>query len=356
MKTIPWTVILAFSFLQASAYADDNSDCSASGGLTFICGPQNAEDLVLVPKTDWVLSSSMGPVGGLYLIDSAQKTWRQIYSDDSKHARQDMATYGKCPGAPTAQTFTTHGLNIRAGLDGHSTLYVVGHGGREAIEVFDVDANGAEPALTWIGCIPMPDGLAANSVASFSDGSLVATVLMNPGDTFQDMFAGKPTGAVYEWSAGDTGFTLIKGTELPGNNGIEVSRDEKEIFVVSTGLRTLVAFSRSNPSSLLRSTRILTFIPDNVHMTADGELLTAGTNSEEEGCAALTDENVTLEEFASCPRGFIAARIDPDTMADINVVEAKANSSFSNATMALEVGAEMWIGTFSGDRIGVAPK
>jgi hypothetical protein len=341
---------------QLSARADDDIECSASGGLTFICGPQNAEDLVLVPQTHWVISSAMGPAGGIYLIDSKRKTWRQIYSDNPQRVRQDMATYGACPGAPAARTFTTHGLNIRTGKDGHSTLYVVGHGGREAIEVFDVDANKAEPELTWIGCVPMPDGLAANSVASFGDGSLVATVLMHPGNTFADMFAGKPTGAVYEWSVGSSGFALVEGTELPGNNGIEVSSDEQEIFVASTGLRTLVTFSRSNPSTLLRSTRVLAFIPDNVHMAADGALLTAGTNSAEKGCADLNEENVDIEAFASCPRGFIAARIDPQTMADADLAEAQANPSFSNATMALEVGDEVWIGTFAGDRIGVAPQ
>jgi hypothetical protein len=341
---------------QLPAHADDDIDCTASGGLTFVCGPQNAEDLVLVPRTHWVISSAMGPGGGIYLVDSKQKTWGQMYSDDPQHVRPDLARYGTCPGPPAPETFISHGLSIRAGQDNHSTLYVVGHGGREAIEVFDVDANKTEPFLSWIGCVLMPDGLAANSVASFADGSLVATVLMHPGDTFQDMFAGRPTGAVYEWSVGDSGFALVKGTELPGNNGIEVSSDEREIFVASTGLRTLVAFSRSNPSALLRSTRDLTFIPDNVHMGLDGTLVTAGTNSEEQGCVGLAEENVNLEEFAACPRGFIAASVDPNTMADVNLAEAPANASFSNATMALEIGNEIWIGTFSGDRIGIATK
>ncbi len=307
----------------------------------------------MVPQTNWVMASGMIPGGGIYLIDSAQKTWRQLYSEDTRRVRQDMTTYGACPGAPDPENFTTHGLNIRAGQNGHSTLYVVGHDGREAIEVFDVDASGADPLLTWIGCVPMPDGLAANSVASFADGSLVATVLMHPGDTFADMFSGKATGAIYEWSPGSSGFELVRGTELPGNNGIEVSLDEREIFVASTGLGTLVAFSRSNPSTLLRSTRVLGFIPDNVHMTSNGRLLTAGLSTDEQACGGLDFENQTLEEFASCPRGFIAATIDPQSMEDTNLAEAPANPDFSNATMALQVGDEIWIGSFSSDRIGV---
>ena len=49
--------------------------------------------------------------------------------------------------------------------------------------------GGAKPALTWKGCVPMPEGLAANSVASFADGGLVATVLLMPGKTFADSVA-----------------------------------------------------------------------------------------------------------------------------------------------------------------------
>ena len=41
--------------------------------------------------------------------------------------------------------------------------------------MFELDTRGAAPAATWIGCVLMPNALAANSVAAFTDGSLVAT-------------------------------------------------------------------------------------------------------------------------------------------------------------------------------------
>jgi hypothetical protein len=74
--------------------------------------------------------------------------------------------------------------------------------GRESIEVFELDARGAAPSAAWIGCVPMPNGMSANSVAAFSDGALVATVLIMPGKTFEDAFAGRVTGAVFLWTAG----------------------------------------------------------------------------------------------------------------------------------------------------------
>ena len=71
----------------------------------------------------------------------------------------------------------------------------MGHGAREAIEVFDVAVGADGPALTWKGCVLVPEGLAANSVAAFADGSIVATVLLMPGKSFMDAIEKRPTGA-----------------------------------------------------------------------------------------------------------------------------------------------------------------
>ena len=229
----------------------------------------------------------------------------------------------------------THGLNLRAGADGHSTLYAVGHGAREAIEVFDVDATGAKPAVTWRGCVPMPEGLAANSVASFADGSLVATVLIMPGKTFADSVAKRPTGAVYEWSPGKHGFELIRGSELPANNGIEVSADGREIYVVSSGLSNRRRVRARNPTKQLRTTRPLPFTPDNVHMGADGRLLTAGMKNDVPECGGPPGPQHDLEKLSTCPRASSALAIDPATMKDTLIAESPAIPTFSNATMVL---------------------
>jgi hypothetical protein len=250
----------------------------------------------------------------------------------------------------------THGMNIRGQGPGRARLNVVGHGAREAIEIFDVDATGARPTLTWKGCVPMPEGLAANSVASFADGSLVATVLFMPGKTFAEaVVERKPTGAVFEWKPGDAGFTLVQGTELPANNGIEVAADGSEIYVVSSGLQNVVAFSHSNPARQLRATRGLPFTPDNVHLGPDGRLITAGMANDVPECGGPPGPQHDLAKLAACPRGTIAVAIDPKTMRDTVIVETTANPGFSNATMVLPVGREAWIGTFSGDRIARTP-
>lgn len=349
MKNTVLALVLLLTFPAVAAAADA---CDASGDYGFVCGMKNAEDLVLIPGTKWIIASGLDANAAIYLVDSENKTWTELYPADAPLARQDMKTYGACPGSPDPNIFVTHGLNLRPGADGHSTLYVVGHGGREAIEVFDVDAGGEMPALTWVGCVMLPDGMEANSVASLDDGTLLATVPLHPGIPIGDALAGKPTGAVYRWSPGDQGFTLVQGTELPYANGIEVSADGREFYVVSSGLFTVDAYANTNPARLLRSSRPFAFVPDNLHMGGDGKLVTAGLNITDPVCGDVDrSTEFDLGKFASCPRPFTVVAIDPQSMQDTVIASGPANKQFSNITMALRVGDELWIGSFAGDRI-----
>ncbi len=341
------TLLLA---LLPTAQAQDT--CEAAAGQRFVCGAINPEDLVAAPGGDAVISSGMADGAGFYLVDTESGALRTL----GFSVRHDAATFPACPQAPTPQTLNTHGLNIRQLANGSTRLHVVGHGGREAIEVFDVSGTGMQTMLTWIGCVVMPAGLAANSVAAFADGALVATVLFTDSSmTFADSVAGRPTGGVFEWAPGDSGFTLIKGSELAANNGIEVAADDSEIYVVSSGLQKIVAFTHSNPTTQLRATRALPFTPDNVHMGPDGRLYTAGMANDVPECGGPPNAQHTIPILAACPRGSIAVAIDPATMQDTIVVQTAKTPLFSNATMALPVGNEYWLGTFSGDRIARAP-
>ena len=92
---------------------------------------------------------------------------------------------------PLTGGFRPHGLNLRPGPDGRHTLYVVRHGAREAIEVFELDARRRQrPVLTWTGCAEAPEGVTFNSVAALPGGGFAAT-----------HFA-RPAGRVWEWAPG----------------------------------------------------------------------------------------------------------------------------------------------------------
>jgi hypothetical protein len=92
--------------------------------------------------------------------------------------------------------------------------------------------------------------------------------------------------------------------------------------------------------------------PDNVHMGADGRLLTAGMKNDEPQCGGTPGPQHDLAKLSTCPRGFIAIAVDPATMKDTVIAQGPANPAFSNATMVLVEDERYWIGTFSGDRVG----
>jgi sugar lactone lactonase YvrE len=149
---------------------------------------------------------------------------------------------------------------------------------------------------------------------------------------------------------------VVRGTDLPYANGIEVSTDEQEFYIASSGGHEVIAYSRSNPARQLRTTKPLMFIPDNLHMDSDGRLVTAGLVINDPICGNLDGpEEFDLEKFASCPRPFIVRAIDPKTMEGTDLAKSAAIPQFSNITMGLQVGEDIWIGTFAGDRIAHRP-
>jgi len=354
--TLPFLVLMmgapAALALAWSAPAAAETGCEPAGEYGFVCGPRSAEDLVQIPGTDWIIASGMIADAPIYLVDTRNKTWSELYPGEAPRAVQDMETYGACPGAPVPGTLISHGLNIRAHADGGATLYVVGHGGRESIEVFDVDTSAATPMLTWRGCVLTPGGMAANSVASMADGTLLATIPLYHGVPISAAMAGYNTGAVYRWSPGDGGFTRVEGTELPYGNGIEVSADGAEFYIASSGAQRVLAYSNTNPARLLRGSKPLAFVPDNLRLGADGRLLTAGLDMNDPVCGDVApDREFNLEEFAACPRPFTVWSVDPKTMEGEAIATSPAIKDFSNITIGITVGDEVWVGTFLGDRI-----
>jgi len=251
------------------------------------------------------------------------------------------------PERARSETGVLHGLSLRSASKGRYTVYATNHGGRESVEVFDVDATAATPTATWIGCVPMPDRIAANSVAAFSDGSLVATVLILPGKTFADAFAQRNTGAVFAWTPGDATFRMLPGTELSANNGIETSPDDREFFVVSTTTKRVIAYARDKPGVALRTAQLKEFAPDNIRWTTDNRLVTAGMLDDEPACGGAPK----TEGGIRCPRGYVVVTIDPKTMAVSELARGPATKSFTGTAIAMRAGDDLWLGSFFADRI-----
>lgn len=326
--------------------------CDEAQGLSFVCGAGHPEDLARIPGTHWVVASGFDAGSGIKLVDTKAATLHRWYTGDPSQIAHDPTIYPDCPRPPDAALFNAQGMNLRSVNVGKHLLYVSNHGGREAIEVFRIGTASAEsePTLAWVGCVPMPDGMAANSVVSLEDGSILATVLNRPGTQIADYVQLRITGLVYEWRPGQKAFQHVRGADLPGNNGIEVSPDGKEFYVVAFGWHAVVAFSHTHPAKMLRKASAPGFMPDNIHWDGD-RLIAAGMQYDEPACGGLRKVIDGKADPMLCHRGYTVAHLDPKTMRWSIVAYAEPNPYFNGASTALVIGDQLWLGSFQSDRI-----
>jgi hypothetical protein len=339
-------------------------------GWNLVCGAENPEDLVPIPGTRWLIASGMKAGAGVKLVDTEARTARLFYTGQPAQLRPDRKLFPNCPAPPDTKTFNAHGLYLRrtqaAGL---YMLYAVSHGQLESIQIFTIDAKDSQPSLTWTGCVPLPEGnkaypnlgsqatssrVAANSVAAFSDGTIITTVPQRPGTTNLQRLRGEPTGDVVEWKPGADSFRVVPGTQFAGNNGIEISLDEKEFYVVSFGTHSVVVFSRQDPRTPLRQSQAPGFMPDNLRWSGN-RLIAAGPMYDEPACGGTRLAVVDNPVLTRCHRGFMIAQLDPTTMAWTILAYAEPNPAISVVATGVVVGDTLWIGAASADAIAYRP-
>jgi hypothetical protein len=324
--------------------AAEASSCAPVGGLSFVCGVVNVEDMVQAPGTRWLIGSSMRqakaatqPGAALYLFDSAAKTVQSaaITLDPDK-----SGPFAGCP-APDLTRLGTHGLELRPGKGGVHTLYAINHGGRESLEVFRLDARKATPTIAWTGCIMMPPNTWANSVAAMPGGALAISRFAELDKLNMDpVFRGEITGLTYIWKPG-SGFSEVPGGRLSGNNGLLASKDGKVLWINDTGRQQVMRLTidGSAPPTYAK----LKFNPDNLRWAPDGTILVAGQ--------VIPREKPSL----GADNGWGVDRINPKTMTVTPVMTQPGRPEFSNGTVALQVGQTLWLGNFRGDRVAYAP-
>lgn len=316
--------------------------CEAEQGLTYICGTEGAEDLLSLGSTGLILASGMSSQttpGHMYLIDpAAQQVLELVHAANFTQAH-DSAMFPNCPGPLNLAAFSVHGLSIAETSPGIFSVYTTSHGEREAIEIYELNNTGAEPALTWKGCVVLPENTFSNSVARLPDGGFVTTKMMDPTEGFASIQPGNITGNVFEWHPGGE-VVAVEGTELSGANGIDVSPDGQILYVAAFGSRELVKFDRST-MPMTKTTVSVDITPDNIRWGADGKLLTAGGNAPAEGC-----------QGPACATGWSVLEIDADTLEVTRIGGADQNAALQGVSTALQRGSDIWVGTFNDDRVG----
>lgn len=306
------------------------------GNVQFICGHDAPEDLVIVPGSEYVIASAYTAKGGLRMIRVSDKSTTVAYPAMVKE-KLDAKVYDTCPGPPDAEEkagMRSHGIAIREGKNSVYTLYVVNHTKRESIEVFEVDAKAKPPVLTWIGCAVAPDPIGLNEVLPLPDGGFIGTDFLARGDASASarMSAGEVNGALWEWHTGK-GWKKIPGSEASGANGLEISKDGKTIYVAGWGNRSFFRLSLGQTPVKRDDITGLGFRPDNVRWAPDGQLFVTGQGT---GTTNIV-------------------KIDPKTLKVQEIIKQADSPAFGAGTVTVQIGKELWVGSYRGDRVAVFP-
>jgi hypothetical protein len=313
----------------------------------FVTGIHHAEDIAAVPRSRWLIAGGMAsqarPQGHLYLVDTDAMTSSELFPADATFAL-DRDTYGEIE-PPALDIFFAHGLALREGEGTVHTLYVVNHGGREAIEVFEVDTAPARPTLTWVGAVEQAPGVLGNAVAPIAGGGVVSTVYMDKRDpdAITLVNSGQISGNLKTWRPGGE-WEDVPGSETNAPNGVEVSADGNTYFIASWGARELVRVTVDG-ADFRRDAIDLEMLPDNVKWSPDGRILVTGQDD-----ATAEEVVTTVMSSESCNFPFHVLAVDPDTLEAEELVRL-SHETFGTAATALEVDGRLWVSSARNDRI-----
>lgn len=328
--------------------------CTPDPPLAYVCGAEKPEDVLVLPDTPWLVASGFSPGAGLKLVDRRDRQLTRWFTGAPDQIQPDPALTRSCPAPLDPALFNARGLSLRKLDAGHWRLLVVNHGGRESIEQFDIALGDGPPKLTWRGCQPMPPGQVANAVASFADGTVLATVLTRPGTSIADFVEGRVTGGVWRLAPGAPSFTLLPGTELPGNNGLEVDPDQRRFYVIAFGWHAVVVYDRTDTRAPLARVDAPDFMPDNLHWTG-GRLLLAGMRLDEPACGGLRRVIHGVADPMRCHRGWVVGELDLTHHRIATVAYGLPAPGFNGLSAAALSDGDLWLGSFQSDRLAVLP-
>jgi len=317
-------VFLLLSQAQFSLSADES--CPSDGDVQFVCGLENPEDLILVPDSNWVIAStavsSSLDEGALIAVNTVDFRLVELVPHRSFDSNSDFSlstsSSADCPG-PRAANFQPHGISLLTGASKVHTLFVVGHGEREAIEVFELSTQSELPRLTWLGCIVAPSEVTRfNAVTYLPNGGIAAT-----------NFA-PPEGEVWEWHR-SKGWSEVPGSKMIAPNGVVASDDGKWLFIADWIGRAIIRLSREQEPPVIDRISV-GFRVDNLRWARDGSILATG-------------QTVNCESQSGCE--FVGTRtikVNPESLDWQLLFEYADSEFFRMGTVAIEVEYELWLG------------
>jgi len=311
-------------------------DCGKHGEIEILCGTNSPEDLELTPDGKFLIATQFlnqgrgGPGGGMALFDLSKKTFSKlvITSEPDKSWGEPA-----CPG-PIGEALLSHGSSLAKRKGGGWALYVVNHGGRQSIEMFELRKSSTAWSLAWHGCeVAIHD---YNDLAVLPDGGFVGSYPSGLGGGM---------GYVARWIPGK-GESEVAGTRMRGPNGVSASSDGRYMFVNEFPARTVHKFDLEQGGEL--GSVKLDFLPDNLTWTKQGRLLAAGVKGARGDCPEGSGR--------PCLQGFGVAEIDPAAMLARTIFDSATSPPLiSSVSVALKVENAVYIGAFQGNRLVKIP-
>ncbi|MFM2125973.1 MAG: hypothetical protein RL328_2424 [Acidobacteriota bacterium] len=364
------TRILWMALAMGTAFAQQKGPvmpppdaCGVHGDAEVICGTRSPEDMEVTPDGKFLIvpqfvTSPGGPgvtsgLGGLYLFDPAAKKFSKLTATN-----EPLKDWGEaaCPG-PIGDQLAPHGTSLAKRSNGAWQLYVVNHGGRQSIEMFELKQMGTAWSIVWHGCVP--SAIDYNDVAALADGGFIATY--PTGITAQEAaqakgkdakgkqpaaspFSGAPTGFLVRWVPGK-GQSELPGTRSGYPNGVVATPDGKTAYFAVYGSKEARRYDLRELKTT--GTVKLDFMPDNLTWNK-GDLLAAGIKGLNGECP------VGSGQF--CRQAFAVAAINSGKMTAKTVYDSdKKGNLIPGVSVAFRLGKDLYIGAFEGDRIVKVP-
>ena len=326
---------------QPGAFNPSLLECGRHDRVEIICGTTAPEDFERTPDGRFLIVSKMGrgEDRGLDLFELASQAFTAIPLSAGKKPGwgEDTCTES------IRGNIQPHGLSLSKRASGEWQLYVVNHNARESMEMYELLPDGTKWKLAWRGCVIASEPY--NDVAALADGSFVATRPQAIQKEARNLFGGKPSGNVAIWTKG-SGEQVLPGSGYGYPNGILVSKDGGSLYISGWTTRDLHRYDLTTKREVAKTE--LTFMPDNLTWTPDGEILAAGIKGVSGNCPPESND--------PCMQGFVLAKVDPKTMKSRILYDNNGKALINGVSVAIEAGDAFYVGSFQGSRLVKLPR
>jgi hypothetical protein len=329
------------------------TDCVDKGNLHPVCGLQSPEDIAVIPGGEHLLLSEYGSMDGvrpgrISLFDVNDESWQSIYPLADDIVRPQALQGDRNCTEPPGSEMSPHGTHLVQMDDGSWRYLVVNHGGREAVELFSLEVSADQPPeLRWNGCVFAATNTLINDVVGLGSGDVIYTRMYRPNDFLGEIrgMLGFNSGDVWRWNKA-SGARLLPGTDGSLTNGIEISQDERFIFINQYMDKEVHKYDLSTEEVVGKAP-----VPnvDNSAWGPNGQLWLASQSSDMSDYLACTKDHTV-----TCGMAFEIVALDPESMQS-RVIFRHEGPPMGSATVATPHRDKVYIGSFLGDRLLVVP-